>query len=127
MCDLGVRTQCAHMQNGQKGKNRPTESIKMCEREVEINSNSCKFESSDLEIGCGCRKMFYFELNNLTCSTWGNMHNVHTCKLATNVKNRPTKSIKLCGRDVETNSNSCKFESSDLEKGCGCKEIFFSN
>ena len=54
LCDFGVHTQCAHMQNGQKGKNRPTKSMKMCAIEVEINSNSCKFESSDLEIGCGC-------------------------------------------------------------------------
>ena len=69
----------------------------------------------------------FFELNNLTCSTWGNMHNVHTCKLATNVKNRPTKTIKMCAIEVEINSNSCKFESSDLEIGCGLKKVFFSN
>ena len=99
----------------------------MCGIEVEINSNSCKFEPSDLEIGCECKKKFFFELNNLTCSTWGNMHNVHTCKLATNVKNRPTKSIKMCAIEVEINSNSCKFESSDLEIGCGFGKIIFSN
>ena len=28
----------------------------------------------------------FFELNNLTCSTWGNMHNVHTCKMAKEAK-----------------------------------------
>ena len=55
------------------------------------------------------------------------MHNVHTCKLATNVKNRPTKSIKMCAIEVEINSNSCKFELSDLEIGCGFKKIIFSN
>ena len=55
------------------------------------------------------------ELNNLTCSTWGNMHNVHTCKMA--------QEAKIV--EVETNSNSCKFESSDLEIGCGCwKKLF---
>ena len=40
LCDLGVHTQCAHMQHGQKGKNRPTKSIKMCAIEVERNSKS---------------------------------------------------------------------------------------
>ena len=99
----------------------------MCGIEVEINSNSCKFEPSDLKIGGGCKKIIFFELNNLTCSTWGNMHNVHTCKLATNVKNRPTKSIKMCAIEAEINSNSCKFESSDLEIGCGFRKIIFSN
>ena len=69
----------------------------------------------------------FFELNNLTCSPWGNMHNVHTCNLATNVKNRPTKSIKMCAIEVAINSNSCKFESSDLEIGCGFKKIILSN
>ena len=28
----------------------------------------------------------FFELTNLTCSTWGNMHNVHTCEMAKNAK-----------------------------------------
>ena len=99
----------------------------MCGIEVEINSNSCKFEPSDLEIGCECKKKMVLELNHLTCSTWGNMHNVHTCKLATNVKNRPTKSIKMCAIEVEINSNSCKFESSDLEMECGSRKNLFSN
>ena len=31
----------------------------MCAIEVEINSNSCKFESSDLEIACGLKKTFF--------------------------------------------------------------------
>ena len=99
----------------------------MCGIEVEINSNSCEFEPSDLEIGCECKKIISFELNNLTCSTWGNMHNVHKCKLATNVKNRPTKSIKMCAIEVEIYSNSCKFDLSDLEIGCGFRKIIFSN
>ena len=90
----------------------------MCGIEVEINWNSCKFEPSDLKIGFECKKIIFFELNNLTCSTWGNMHNVHTCKLATNVKNRPTKSMKMCAIEVEINLNSCKLQSSDLEIGC---------
>ena len=67
----------------------------------------------------------FFKLNNLTCSTWGNMHNVHTCKLATNVKNRPTKSIKMSAIEVDINSNPCKFELSDLEIGCGFKKKKF--
>ena len=92
-----------------------------------MNLNSCKLEPSNLEIGCECKKIIFFELNNLTCSTWGNMDNVHTCQLATNVKNRPTKSIKMCAIEVKTNSNSCKFESSDLEIGCAFMKIFFSN
>ena len=69
----------------------------------------------------------FSELNNLTCSTWGNMHNVHTCKLATNVKNRPTKSIKMCALEIKRNPNSRKFESRDLEIGGGFRKIIFSN
>ena len=99
----------------------------MCGIEVEINSNSCKFELSDLETGCECKKLNFFELNNLTCSTWGNMHNVHTCKLATDVEDRPTKSIKMCAIEVEINWNSCKFELSNLEIGCGFMKKVFSN
>ena len=97
----------------------------MCRIEVEINSNSCKFQPSDLEMGCECKIINFSELNNLTCSTWGNMHDVHTCILATNVKNRPTKSIKVCAIEVEINSNACKFESSDLKIGCGVRKHFF--
>ena len=39
-----------------------------CAIEVEINSNSCKFESSDLEIGCGCRKIIFS--NEVVRSQW---------------------------------------------------------
>ena len=53
----------------------------------------------------------FFKVNNLTCSTRWNMHNVHTCKLATNVKNSATKGIKMCAMEVQINWNSGKFES----------------
>ena len=87
VCDLGVHTQCAHMQNGQNGKKRPTKSVKMCGREVEMNLNSCKFESSDLGIGCGCRQNIFSTSTTSPVALWG------TCIMCTHA-NWPQMSKK---------------------------------